>query len=53
MNGRENTAMPAWKHMFSKDDAAGMVDWLIDWKNSVELKLDLDKVKETWTQLEM
>ncbi len=45
--------MPAWKHMFSKDDAAGMVDWLIDWKNSVELKLDLDKVKETWTQLEM
>ncbi len=39
MDGRENTAMPAWKHMFSKDDAAGMVDWLMDWKNTVEFKV--------------
>jgi len=51
LNGRENTAMPAWKDKFTKDDATGMVDWLMDWKNTVELKLDLDKVKETWTKL--
>ncbi len=56
LNGRENTAMPAWGHdgasiKFSKDDASGMVDWLMDWKNTVELKLDLDKVKQTWTKL--
>ncbi|RUM68868.1 MAG: nitrite reductase, partial [Sulfurospirillum sp.] len=51
LNGRENTAMPSWSHMFSKDDATGMVDWLMNWKNTVELKLDLDKVKETWTKL--
>jgi len=51
LNGRENTAMPAWKDKFSKDDAAGMVDWLMNWKNTVELKLDLDKVKETWVKL--
>jgi nitrite reductase (NO-forming)/hydroxylamine reductase len=51
LNGRENTAMPAWKDKFSKDDAAGMIDWLMDWKNTVELKLDLDKVKESWTKL--
>jgi len=56
LNGRANTAMPAWGQdgvgtKFSKDDAAGMVDWLIDWKNTVELKLDLDEVKKTWTKL--
>jgi len=51
LNGRENTAMPAWKDKFSKDDAVGMVDWLMDWKNTVELKLDLDKVKKSWTKL--
>jgi len=51
LNGRENTAMPAWKDKFSKDDATGMVDWLMDWKNTVELKLDLAKVKQTWTKL--
>jgi nitrite reductase (NO-forming)/hydroxylamine reductase len=51
LNGKENTAMPAWKDKFTKDDAQGMVDWLMDWKNTVELKLDLDKVKQTWTKL--
>ncbi len=51
LNGVENTAMPAWKDSFSKDDAQGMVDWLMDWKNTVELTLDLDEVKGTWTKL--
>ncbi len=51
LNGREGTAMPAWKHMFSKDDAAGMVNWLMNWKNTVELKLSLEDVHKTWKQL--
>ena len=51
LNGRKNTAMPAWKEKFSKDDATGMIDWLMDWKNTVELKLDLKKVKASWTKL--
>jgi len=51
MNGRKNTAMPAWKEKFNKDDASGMIDWLMDWKNTVELTLDLDKVKQTWAKL--
>ena len=51
LNGRENTAMPAWKEKFSKDDAAAMVAWLMDWKNTVELKLDLGEVKKSWTKL--
>jgi nitrite reductase (NO-forming)/hydroxylamine reductase len=51
MNGVENTAMPAWNSSFSADDAAGMVDWLMDWKNTVELTLDLDEVKKTWAIL--
>jgi len=51
LNGRKNTAMPAWKDKFSKDDASGMVDWLMDWKNTVELKLSLDEVKKSWTKL--
>ena len=51
MNGVENTAMPAWNTSFSKDDAAGMIDWLMDWKNTVELTLDLDEVKKTWTKM--
>jgi len=50
MNGKENTAMPAWNSSFSKDDAAGMVNWLMDWKNTVELTLDLKEVKGTWTK---
>ena len=49
MNGVENTAMPAWNSKFSKDDSAGMIDWLTDWKNTVELTLDLEEVKKTWT----
>jgi nitrite reductase (NO-forming)/hydroxylamine reductase len=52
MNGVENTAMPAWNSSFSADDSAGMIDWLMDWKNTVELTLDLDEVKGTWTKLE-
>ncbi len=51
LNGRENTAMPAWSSTFSKDDATGMVDWLMDWKNTVELKLDFDEVHKSWTKL--
>ncbi len=51
MEGRENTAMPAWKTVFSKNDAIGMVDWLKNWKNTIELKLDLNQVKETWKKL--
>ncbi len=51
LNGRENTAMPAWNSTFSKDDASGMVDWLMDWKNTVELKLDFDEVHKSWTKL--
>jgi len=49
LNGVENTAMPAWNSSFSKDDATGMIDWLMDWKNTVELTLDLEEVKKTWT----
>jgi len=51
LNGRENTAMPAWNSTFSKDDAAGMIDWLMDWKNTVELTLDFDEVHKSWTKL--
>jgi len=51
MNGIDNTAMPAWNTTFSKDDAAGMIDWLMDWKNTVELTLDLEEVKKTWTKM--
>ncbi|MEA3455578.1 MAG: cytochrome D1 domain-containing protein [Campylobacterota bacterium] len=52
MEGVPNTAMPAWNSSFSADDAAGMIDWLQDWKNTVELTLELDEVKKTWTKLE-
>jgi nitrite reductase (NO-forming)/hydroxylamine reductase len=51
LNGRENTAMPAWSSTFSADDAAGMIDWLMDWKNTVELTLSLDEVKKSWKKL--
>ena len=51
LNGRQGTAMPAWKSTFSKDDASGMVDWLMNWKNTVTLKLSLQDVKKTWKQL--
>jgi len=51
LNGVENTAMPAWKESFTKDDAAGMIDWLMDWKNTVELTLSLDEVKKSWAKL--
>ena len=51
MQGVENTAMPAWNTSFSPDDATGMVDWLMDWKSTVELTLDLDEVKKTWQKL--
>ena len=52
LHGIENTAMPAWDSTFSKDDASGMIDWLMDWKNTVELTLSLEEVKGTWTKLE-
>ena len=51
MDGVDNTAMPAWNTSFSADDATGMIDWLMDWKNTVELTLDLDEVKKTWTKM--
>ncbi len=51
LEGRPGTAMPSWKSKFSRDDAAGMVDWLMNWKNTVELKLDLDKIKKSWKKL--
>jgi len=51
LNGKENTAMPAWKDKFSKDDAAGMVDWLMNWKNTVKLDLKMDEVHKSWTKL--
>jgi len=52
LNGIENTAMPAWSAKFSADDASGMIDWLQDWKNTVELTLSLEEVKGTWTKFE-
>ncbi len=51
LNGRQGTAMPAWKSTFSKDDASGMVDWLTNWKNTVTLKLSLQDIKKSWKQL--
>ena len=51
LNGRDNTAMPAWNTTFSKDDATGMIDYLMDWKNTVELKLSFDEVHKSWAKL--
>ena len=51
MNGIPNTAMPQWQHMFSKDDADGMVDWLMNWKDNTNFKLNLEEIKGTWTKL--
>ncbi len=51
LNGRENTAMPAWKDKFTPDDAAGMVDWLMNWKNTVKLELKFDEVHKSWKKL--
>ena len=51
LHGVENTAMPAWNSTFTKDDATGMVDWLMDWKNTVELTLSLEEVQGTWTKM--
>ncbi|MAD40778.1 MAG: nitrite reductase [Arcobacter sp.] len=51
LNGISNTAMPQWDHSFSKDDADGMVDWLMDWKDNTNYKLDFDQIHSTWTKL--
>jgi len=51
MDGKAGTAMPGWKHMFSRDDADGMIDWLSNWKNTIELKLSLEKITKSWKQL--
>ncbi len=51
LNGRQGTAMPSWKSKFSKDDASGMVDWLMNWKNTVTLKLSLEDVHKSWKKL--
>ena len=36
---------------FSKDDADGMVDWLMNWKNNTNFKLNMDEIKGSWTKL--
>jgi len=51
LNGIENTAMPAWNAKFSKDDADGMVDWLMDWKNNTNYKTDFKAIHASWTVL--
>jgi len=51
MVGVPNTAMPQWDHMFSKDDADGMVDWLMDWKNNTNYKTDFNEIYSSWTKL--
>ena len=51
MNGVANTAMPQWQQSFSKDDADGMVDWLMNWKDNTNFKLNLEEIKGTWTKL--
>ncbi len=49
--GVPNTAMPQWDHMFSKDDADGMVDWLMGWEDNTNYKLDFKQIHGTWTKL--
>lgn len=49
--GVENTAMPQWDHSFSKDDADGMVDWLMGWEDNTNYKLDFKQIHGTWTKL--
>ncbi len=51
LRGKAGTAMPAWGHMFSRNEASGMVEWLIDWKSIYTPKLSLVKVKKTWKKL--
>ena len=56
LNGRENTAMPAWGKnssgvKFSEADAEGMVKWLKSWKNTKKMVLKLDEVKKTYKKL--
>ncbi len=49
--GVPNTAMPQWDHSFSKDDADGMVDWLMGWEDNTNYKLDFKQIHGTWTKL--
>jgi len=49
--GVPNTAMPQWDHSFSKDDADGMVDWLMGWENNTNYKLDFKQIHGTWIKL--
>lgn len=51
LNGIENTAMPQWDHSFSKDDADGMVDWLMDWQDNTNYKTDFKQIHASWTKL--
>lgn len=51
IDGVSNTAMPGWSHMFSKDDADGMVDWLMNWKDNTNYKTDFDAIHKSWTKL--
>ncbi len=51
LNGITDTAMPQWNHMFSKDDADGMVDWLMGWENNTNYKTDFNAIYASWTKL--
>jgi len=51
MEGVQGTAMPAWNSKFTKDDAAGMVKWLREWKMPTSMKLDSKKVHDSWKKL--
>jgi len=52
LNGVPNTSMPAWgKQGFTPEDAAGMVKWLRNWKNTLHLKLTLKDVHKSWKKL--
>jgi nitrite reductase (NO-forming)/hydroxylamine reductase len=51
LDGISNTAMPGWTHMFSKDDADGMVDWLMGWEDNTNYKTDFKAIHNSWTKL--
>ncbi len=51
LNGVTNTAMPQWDHSFSKDDADGMVDWLMGWEDNTNFKTDFKQIHGSWTKL--
>jgi nitrite reductase (NO-forming)/hydroxylamine reductase len=48
LNGRPGTAMPPFKEIFSKNEAATMVDYLQHFKGKKEMVLTLENVKKGW-----